>query len=121
MKTSRRPIFINDEMKAFLESGVSVVVDTRDIELVPEIVRTWGPVVSEDRQSVSLCVPQATSAQTLDNLETVGRISVVFTFPTNLRSIQLKGKWIETPYLDVSYRATAESLFARGPVPALRR
>ena len=108
MKTSRRPIFINDEMKAFLESGVSVVVGTRDIRLVPEIVRAWGPVVSEDRQSVSLCVPWATSGQTLDNLETVGRISVVFTLPTNVQSIQLKGKWIETTEPDAADLAAVE-------------
>jgi hypothetical protein len=28
-----------------------------------------------------------------------------------------KAEWIETPYLDVAYRAPAQSLFARGPVP----
>jgi hypothetical protein len=90
------PKIINAEMKAFLESGVSVVVGTRDVGLVPEIVRAWGPIVSADRRSISLCVPAATSARTLDNLSTVGRIAVVFTLPTDLRSVQLKGKWIET-------------------------
>jgi hypothetical protein len=99
---------ISDEMKAFIESGVSVVVGTRDIGLAPEIVRAWGPVVSEDRQTVSLCVPWATSAQTLDNLETIGRISVVFTLPTNVQSVQLKGKWMETSEPDAADLAAVE-------------
>ena len=64
--SSRRAVVISGEMKAFLESGVSVVVGTRDMGLVPEIVRAWGPVVSEDRRSISLCVAQAASARTLD-------------------------------------------------------
>jgi hypothetical protein len=108
MKAHRRDVFINDEMKTFIESGISVVVGTRDIGLVPEIVRAWGPVVSADRQSISLCVPAATSGQTLDNLETIGQISVVFTLPTNLKSVQLKGKWIETSEPDAADLAAVE-------------
>ena len=102
MKASRRAVSISDVMKAFLESGVSVVVGTRDMGLVPEIVRAWGPVVSEDRQSISLCVARAASARTLDNLSTIGRISVAFTLPTNLQSVQVKGTWIETTEPDAA-------------------
>jgi hypothetical protein len=40
---------IDDELKAFLESGPSVIVGTRDVGLAPEITRAWGPRVSEDR------------------------------------------------------------------------
>jgi hypothetical protein len=32
-----------------------------------------------------------------------------------------RGEWIETPYLNVTYRAPAQSLFARGPVPTAVR
>ncbi len=104
----RRAAVINDKMKSFLESGVSVVVGTRDVGLTPEIVRAWGPVVSEDRQSISLCVAQAASARTLDNLSTIGRITVVFTLPTNLQSVQLKGTWIETTKPDAADLAAVE-------------
>ena len=45
-------VAIDDGLKAFLESGVSVVVGTRDERFVPEIVRAWGPQVSRDRRSV---------------------------------------------------------------------
>ena len=108
MKASRRAVLINDEMKAFFESGISVVVGTRDMRLVPEIVRAWGPVVSKDRRSISLCVPGAASARTLDNLSTIARISVAFTLPTNLQSVQLKGTWIETTEPDAADLAAVE-------------
>jgi len=91
-----RPIRIPDNIKAFIESGTSVVVGTRDLGLVPEIVRVWGPRVSEDRRSVSVCVSLAISGKTLDNLESNGRLSASFTLPTNIQSVQLKGTWIET-------------------------
>jgi hypothetical protein len=96
MKHSKRGVLISDDMKAFVESGVSVVIGTRDMGLVPEIVRGWGPTVSKDRQSISLCVARSAAARTLDNLSTIGRIAVGFTLPTNLHSVQLKGTWIET-------------------------
>src|SRR5262245_32562400 len=108
MKAARRAVPINDEMKTFLESGVSVVVGTRDLGLVPEIVRCWGPVVAEDRQSISRCVPLAASARTLDNVSTIGRVTVVFTLPTNFQSVQLKGTWIETTEPDAADLAAVE-------------
>ncbi len=86
---------IDDELKAFLEGPVSVLVGTRDSRLVPEITRAWGPRVF-DRQRVSLCVPLATSGKTLDNLESNGEIAVTFSLPTNYRTIQLKGRLSET-------------------------
>jgi len=96
MKHPRRAVSIDDDLKTFLESGVSVVVGTRDSGLVPEITRAWGPSVSEDRRSVKLCVPLATSRKTLENLEENGQIAVSFSLPTNYKTIQLKGRYIET-------------------------
>lgn len=87
------PILIDDELKAFIESGVSVVVGTRDDALVPEIVRAWGPQVSGDRRSISVCVPDATSVQTRTNLSGNGQIAVAFSLPSNYQTVQLKGRY----------------------------
>jgi hypothetical protein len=108
LRHEMRPAVIPDKIKAFIESGTSIVVGTRDLGLVPEIVRAWGPVVSKDRKSISLCVPRDASAKTLDNLSTIGSISVVFTLPTNLESVQLKGTWIETSEPDAADLAAVE-------------
>ncbi len=90
--TGQGAVSISDELKAFLEGPVSVLVGTRDSRLVPEITRAWGPRVSEDRQRISLCVPLATSHKTLDNIESNGAIAVAFCLPTDYRTIQLKGR-----------------------------
>ena len=85
------PVSIGDELKAFLEGPVSVLVGTRDSRLVPEITRAWGVQVTRDSR-VSLCVPLATSRKTLDNLEANGEIAATFSLPTNYRTLQLKGR-----------------------------
>jgi hypothetical protein len=108
MQHSPRAVAITDTMKEFLEGGVSVVVGTRDMGLASEIVRGWGTVLSEDRQNISLCVVRASAARTLDNLSTIGRISVTFTLPTNLNSVQVKGRWIESSEADAADIAAVE-------------
>jgi hypothetical protein len=96
MKGAKSSVAISAELKAFLESGVSVVVGTRDAELAPEITRAWGLLVSKDRKSLSLCVPLATSQKTLDNLAGNGQIAVCCSLPTSYRTVQLKGQCIKT-------------------------
>jgi hypothetical protein len=89
-------VVLDDALKAFIESGVSVVVGTRDEGLVPEIVRAWGPHVNPDRRSIRLCVPEATSVRTRTNLVANGRIAVAFSLPSNYETVQLKGRHLRT-------------------------
>jgi Pyridoxamine 5'-phosphate oxidase len=96
MKASEHRVSIDDQLRAFLESGVSVLVGTRDSGLNPEITRAWGPRVSRDRTSIRLCVPLTTSRKTLENLKENGQIAVSFSLPTTYKTIQLKGHYIET-------------------------
>ena len=83
-------------LKAFLESGVSVVVGTRDADLVPEVTRAWGLLVSKDETSLSVCVPLATSRKTLANLAANGQMTVCCSLPTSYKTVQLKGRCIAT-------------------------
>ncbi len=96
MKRTKSSVFIGSDLKAFLESGVSVVVGTRDADLVPEITRGWGLLVSKDRRSISLCVPLATSHKTLDNLAGNGQITICCSLPSSYKTVQLKGQCIKT-------------------------
>lgn len=84
------------EVEAFIQRGVSVMVGTRDAERVPELVRAWGPRVSRDRTSVSLCVATAVSTRTLGNLQDNGRVAVTFASPGNSTAIQMWGRCIRT-------------------------
>ncbi len=85
-----------DEVETFILHGVSVMMGTRDSARVPELVRAWGPRVSRDRISVSLCVATAVSARTLDNLQDNGRVAVTFASPGNSTAIQIWGRSIRT-------------------------
>lgn len=89
-------VAIDDALKALIESGVSVVVGTRDEGLVPEIVRAWGPHVNSDRRRIRMCVPEATSIRTRTNLVRNGRIAVAFSLPSNYETVQVKGRHLRT-------------------------
>lgn len=92
---------IGDELKVFLESGVSVIVGTRNSELVPELARGWGPRVAPDRKSVSFCIARAAGRQTLRNLEDNGPIAATFSSPVSYRTVQLKGGHAEVAEPDM--------------------
>ena len=90
------PVAIDDALQAFIESGVSVVIGTRDERLVTDIVRAWGPHVNHDRRSLRLCVPEATSVRTRINLVGNGRIAAAFSLPSTYETVQLKGRHLRT-------------------------
>jgi len=85
-----------EDVKAFIERAVSVMVGTRDSELVPELVRAWGPRISGDRTRVSVCVAMAAGARTVGNLRDNNRLAVTFAFPADSNAIQLWGRCIGT-------------------------
>src|SRR5262245_3106965 len=96
LDAAERYVAIDDALKTFIESGVSVVVGTRDEGLVPEIVRAWGPHVNRDRRAARLRVPEATSVRTRINLVGNGRIAVTLSLPSNYETVQLKGHHLRT-------------------------
>ena len=109
-------VALTTELAEYVVSGVSVVVGTRDAQRVPEITRAWGPRVSRDRRSLSLCVALAGSRRTLANLRENGRLAVTFALPTNYRSIQLWGRCLGTGALnreDLAALAVHRDSFAR--------
>ncbi len=87
---------IDDALKTFIEGGVSVSIGTCDSDLAPATARAWGPRVGEDRRSLSLCIVAAASGKTLHNIRHNGRVAVAFSLPTNYKTAQIKGRWIET-------------------------
>jgi len=80
------------DVKALIERGPSVMVGTRDAELVPELVRAWGPRISADQKRISLSVALAAGARTIANLRDNGRLAVTFAFPADSHAIQLWGR-----------------------------
>src|SRR4051812_5919630 len=83
---------IPSDMFELLQTGVSIVVGTRDAALMPECTRAWGIQLETDRRSVTIFLTEAISRQTLLNLKENGRIAISCTRPTDHVACQLKGR-----------------------------
>ncbi len=86
---------ISDEIASFLESGISILIGTRDERLVPEAVRGCGARVDANGTELLVLLPVATGAATAANLAANGRIAITFSRPTDHRSLQIKGRVLE--------------------------
>jgi hypothetical protein len=75
-----------------LQTGVSIVVGTRDSSLMPESTRAWGIHVAKDRASVTIFLTEAISHKTLQNLQDNGLVAISCTRPTDHVACQLKGR-----------------------------
>lgn len=82
---------LDAELAAFVHGGVAVVVATRDESHVPGVTRGWGPEVSSDGRSLTVCVDARSVTETRSNLEGNGSIAVSFSPPTIARALQVKG------------------------------
>ena len=110
------------DLAEFFESGVSILVATRDAELRPACVRGAGASVRAAEGVVTVYLPQATAARTLANVRDNGQIAVTFSRPLTHYSIQIKGVCAlsragteEDRALQQRYRAAyAEQLHAVG-------
>jgi len=83
---------VSEEHVTFIESGVSVLVGSRDAKMSPTGMRGIGVKVHADRKVLTVFLPNATGERTLANLRANGRIALTFTRPIDHRSMQLKGK-----------------------------
>jgi hypothetical protein len=79
------------DLVEFFESGVSILVGTRDAALRPACARGAGARARAADCVVTVYLPQAASAQTVANVLSNGRIAVTFSRPLTHYSIQLKG------------------------------
>jgi hypothetical protein len=86
---------ISVELAAFIESGISVLVGSRDARLRPDCLRAAGAYAGAALSELTIFLPAATSARTLANLRDNGRIAVTVTRAVDHRSLQLKGPVLE--------------------------
>jgi hypothetical protein len=89
------PVFrINDTLKEFLESGVATLIGTADSTGRPHVAYGWAPRV-KDETTMEVFIDAARAERTLRNLDENGRIAVTVAHPVSVRSVQLKGTFIE--------------------------
>jgi hypothetical protein len=83
------------DLVEFVESGVSVLVGTRDSQLRPQATRAFGATVHEGRKGITIYLLESVSRVTLADLRDNGEVAVTFSRPIDHRSIQLKGRVID--------------------------
>jgi hypothetical protein len=83
---------IPDHVVDLLQTGVSIVVGTRDAALVPECTRAWGIRVNKDGRSITIFLTETISRKTLQNLRDNGQVAISCARPTDHIACQLKGR-----------------------------
>lgn len=83
---------VSEDLAELFESGVSILVGTRDASLVPEATRGCGAIVHPDRRRLTIFLPTSVAGRAVANLEDNGKIAVGFSRVLDHRTIQVKGK-----------------------------
>jgi hypothetical protein len=118
-----------EELCEFIESGVSILVGSRDAELRPAGVRGFGARVGNDRTTLTVHLPDVNSGRVIANVRENGLIAVTFSRPIDHRAIQVKGTAIavrgsndEDRRTQEQYRAAfMEQVYAVGMPRAVMR
>lgn len=82
---------LTSNLAALIESGVSMIIGTRDASMRPECIRALGARVAADRSRLTVFVPLATAGRAVANLCDNGRIAVTFSRIADHHTVQLKG------------------------------
>lgn len=82
---------VDEELAAFLQSGVSVHAASRDAANVPCLMRGVGCRVSPDRRRVTVFLVSSQCARLLADFAANGAIAFVASLPSTHRTVQLKG------------------------------
>ena len=89
-QTDSAPV-LTGELVDFIHSGVALGVASRDESMRPAFARAWGPEVSADHRSLTVCVAAAEGSAMRANLERNGAVALGFCPPTIAKAVQLKG------------------------------
>ena len=92
---------------AFIQGPVSVIVASRNAELVADVVRGCGCRVSRDRRQLTVLVEPGQASTLLDDVAANGMIAVVFSQPSTHQTIQLKGTDARVVRVTAADRAAA--------------
>lgn len=81
---------LSEEIAAFMQRGVSVVVASRDANLQPSLARAYACYASPDRTRVTIVVAPSQCAALLADIRTSRKLTLAVTEPSTHRTYQLK-------------------------------
>jgi hypothetical protein len=82
---------IPQALGSFLESGLSVLIGSRNEKMIPSCARAVGAICSADRTTLTVLLAEAPARDVLRDLERSRRAAVTFCRPIDERTMQLKG------------------------------
>jgi len=80
-----------DEVSAFIQSGLSITVGSRDDRLIPSIAKGVGCRVENAGRQVTVLVFAEAAEAVMRDIAHNQQVAVVFTRPSTNRTVQLKG------------------------------
>lgn len=83
---------LNEDDAAFLQSGLSISIASRDANNMPSVAKALACRVSPDRRRVTVYVSTTKAAQVLRDIEASGVLAAIFTRPSTHRALQPKGR-----------------------------
>jgi hypothetical protein len=92
---AEKVVVLPAELARFLEDGQLIVVATRTDDLEPECMDATALRVEGEPGVVAIYVPAALAGPTLANLRSNGQIAVGIGRPTDHRTYQLKGVFVD--------------------------
>jgi hypothetical protein len=85
------PQSLPDEVAAFIQSGLSITVGSRDDRLIPSIAKGVGCRVEDEGRRVTVLVFAEAAEAVMRDIAHNRHVAVVFTRPSTNRTVQLKG------------------------------
>lgn len=99
---------ISTELATFLESGLSIVIATRDADLQPNGAVAWAARVRKDGRRLTVYLHEQAAREMLANLEQQPEIALAFDLPTSHRACQVKGTFAGARPARANERAEVE-------------
>jgi hypothetical protein len=82
---------LDDELAAFVQSGVSITASSRNLDLVPSVARAKGCRVCDHRSGrLRIFISSSQAEALLHDVQQTGTLSVTFSMPDTHRSLQFK-------------------------------
>jgi hypothetical protein len=105
------------ELVEYMESGVSLLVGSRDAAMRPASARGFGAELDASACAATVFLPASGAAVTLSNLRDNGQIALTFARAFDHRSLQVKGRILSISESDERQHRLQEryfSLFCEG-------
>jgi len=106
------PPFLTPELVEYMESGVSLLIGTRDAALRPASARGFGVEIDAAGGAATVFLPAPGSAVTLANLRDNGQIALTFSRGFDHRSVQVKGQLLSLSATDERQRLVQDRYFS---------